>query len=384
MLYATSFDGNIHSIHPSTGATTALTNVTTPDIKHYYDLVELNGSIFTVGFINTNQAQYTIHRFDPTSNGGLTATQISNTAVTANPSPLFVQDGQLYGYNGVNQLVSINTTTGAITTVQTISEIQNPGDASYGANATVTGNVLTNDTGAQTVTTIQDINGNPVTVTTSGVTVETAFGELSIRSDGSYTYTLNNSTEQVDNLSTNETANDRFVYTTTNTSNTSAQAVLTVHINGADELKVIENSIEGDGLNNILIGGTENDSIIGGGGNDTLTGGRGVDFFVWKDGNEGTTTTPAVDTITDFSVGSQGDILHLVDLLPSTANSSNLDEYLSFNSSDGTTTIDVSTTANGEAVQQIVLDDVDLTVIYGTSDTTSLINNLTNDGNLIT
>ena len=61
----------------------------------------------------------------------------------------------------------------------------------------------------------------------------------------------------------------------------------------------------------------------------------------------------------DFHVGEQGDVLNLSDPLPESASGS-LDQYLSFEANDGSTTIGVSTTAGGPVVQQIVLQDVDL------------------------
>ncbi|WP_281646398.1 LamG-like jellyroll fold domain-containing protein [Parendozoicomonas sp. Alg238-R29] len=379
MLYATSFDGNIHSIHPTTGATTALTNTPGSGPSYYYDLVELDGSLFTVGYTFN---EWFVHRVDIDGDGNVTIVPLTQTALTDNPSPLLVQDGQLYGFNGINELVAIDKTNGTVSSVSNVSELSFPNDtADYLSHSTLEGNVLTNDIGAQSVTSILDINGNAVTVTSGGVDVETAHGVLNIRSNGSYTYTLNNQAEQVDNLAQGETANDRFVYTTTSGSAT-AQAVLTVNINGADELVTVENTIEGSSQNNILTGTIENDSITGGSGDDTLTGGRGIDFFVWEDGDQGTSSTPAVDTVTDFAVGTQGDVLDLADLLPDGA-SGNLDQYLSFTTTDGSTTIGVSTTAGGPVVQNIVLQDVDLAANYGTTDTTALINNLTNDGNLM-
>jgi Ca2+-binding RTX toxin-like protein len=56
----------------------------------------------------------------------------------------------------------------------------------------------------------------------------------------------------------------------------------------------------GDG-NDTVSGGAGNDSITGGAGADNLTGGAGVDTFVVADGNS---TSTKMDTITDFTVGS--------------------------------------------------------------------------------
>ena len=144
----------------------------------------------------------------------------------------------------------------------------------------------------------------------------------------------------------------------------------------------IDSTLRGTAENNTITGTDGHDEIIGGGGNDTMTGGDNSDFFVWRAEDVGIDGSPAIDTITDFSTLRNGDVLDLRDLLPDDA-SDHLSDYLSFSVADGDTTIDISTEAGGPVVQQIVLQDVDLSATYGTIDTTTLINNLTDNGNMI-
>ncbi|MCL6268388.1 VCBS domain-containing protein [Sansalvadorimonas sp. 2012CJ34-2] len=146
----------------------------------------------------------------------------------------------------------------------------------------------------------------------------------------------------------------------------------------------IDQTVIGDSANNTLTGNTTDDEIIGGGGNDILTGGGGIDVFTLNASDVGTTTAPAVDRVMDFALGMQGDVLNIADLIPNTVSADNLDQYLSFNFENGSTTIGISSSANGEAVQQIVLQNVDLSAALGTADTSVLINNLTDNGNLMT
>ena len=60
-------------------------------------------------------------------------------------------------------------------------------------------------------------------------------------------------------------------------------------------------TLTGSSGNDTVSGGTGNDSITGGAGADNLTGGAGVDTFVIADGDS---TSTKMDTITDFTVGS--------------------------------------------------------------------------------
>ena len=149
----------------------------------------------------------------------------------------------------------------------------------------------------------------------------------------------------------------------------------------------VDNTESGTDGSDTLIGSSDEfldiDEIIGGAGNDILTGGTGTDFFVWRADDVGDAATPAIDTITDFQTGPQGDILDLRDLLPDSA-SNILDEFLSFSFAGGDTTISASLSAGGPAVQNIVLENVDLSSLYGTTDATQLTNQLTDDGNLLT
>ena len=77
-------------------------------------------------------------------------------------------------------------------------------------------------------------------------------------------------------------------------------------------------AINGGAGNDIIFGQEGNDTISGGAGNDTMSGGTGANTFVWHLGDQGTTSLPAADVITDFKlapVANGGDTLNLQDLL---------------------------------------------------------------------
>ncbi|MCX4026481.1 type I secretion C-terminal target domain-containing protein [Endozoicomonas sp. SM1973] len=140
--------------------------------------------------------------------------------------------------------------------------------------------------------------------------------------------------------------------------------------------------ISGLGGNDILSGGGSDDLIIGGSGTDTMTGGTGADTFDWNVNDQGTVASPTTDTIMDFNIA-ENDVLHLQDLLVGETQGT-LDQFLTVSASGGDTTIDVAHTGNGQVTQKIVLDNVDLTTHYGTSNSSTIISNLISDGSLIT
>ena len=77
--------------------------------------------------------------------------------------------------------------------------------------------------------------------------------------------------------------------------------------------------------NDTLEGGIGRDRLNGGAGNDTLTGGGSIDRFIFNTNEEFQTEDVGIDTITDFSQQTQGDIILL-----------DLDTFTAINSQSGT------------------------------------------------
>ena len=170
---------------------------------------------------------------------------------------------------------------------------------------------------------------------------------------------------------------------------------------GTDTLNSIENLI-GSGLNdtlignnsaNLLFGGAGSDTLVGNGGDDiligglgadTMTGGSGIDTFLWQKGGLG----GGVDHITDFNVDTAGvnsDILDLSQLLSGVGtNPSVLQDYLDFAFLGSTTTISIRTVAAGPVEQQVMLDNVNLSTLYSSSDEATVIMNMLDDNALKT
>ncbi|HEY0907230.1 MAG TPA: type I secretion C-terminal target domain-containing protein, partial [Methylophilus sp.] len=142
----------------------------------------------------------------------------------------------------------------------------------------------------------------------------------------------------------------------------------------------------GDG-NDTLNGGAGTDILIGGAGNDTLTGGADGDVFRWEKGDQGTAGSPAVDTVTDFSLSA--DVIDLRSLLQGES-LANLSNYVRVTvDGSGNTILHISSTGGfsggynaGAEDQTIVLQGVNLQTAYGTTDSAQILTNLVSSGNL--
>ncbi|MGP1717849.1 MAG: retention module-containing protein [Methylophilus sp.] len=138
----------------------------------------------------------------------------------------------------------------------------------------------------------------------------------------------------------------------------------------------------GDG-NDKLDGGAGNDILIGGAGDDTLIGGDGRDIFRWEKGDQGTSTTPAVDTINDFKLAD--DVIDLRSLLQG-EHLGNLSNFIRVTVVNGNTILHISSTGglnNGVGEDQtIVLQGVNLETAYGTNDSAVILAKFVESGHL--
>jgi hypothetical protein len=137
----------------------------------------------------------------------------------------------------------------------------------------------------------------------------------------------------------------------------------------AYDAPAVDHQMSGGIANDVLVAGGGNDLLAGGQGSDTLTGGLGADTFKWLLEDQGTTEIPAADTISDFGAGGT-DRLDLRDLLVGEhdgtgSDANNLENYLHFETSGGTTTVNVSTTGAVGAShdQEIVMQGVDMSAL---------------------
>ncbi|WP_447918950.1 retention module-containing protein [Achromobacter aegrifaciens] len=183
------------------------------------------------------------------------------------------------------------------------------------------------------------------------------------------TYTLTMKVDYSDVHLDGATANGSYTIQTADGHNDSANVSVTYqegnHLVGTNNGEIL---LAGSG-NDTLDGGKGNDILIGGKGNDTLIGGEGSDIFRWELNDQGTTGSPAVDRIKDFSMAKPadgGDILDLKDLLVGEKDG-NLSQYLNFKqdpANSNNTVLEINTQGklgSQGADQKIVLENVDLT-----------------------
>ncbi|WP_438958836.1 retention module-containing protein [Porticoccus sp.] len=107
-------------------------------------------------------------------------------------------------------------------------------------NISTEGNVITGESSGDVADTDEDgdslvvvgVNGSDANV---GNTIDGTYGTLTLNSDGSYTYELNNNLTEVQGLSEGDTLEDAFAYTVSDTYNAEQNATLTITINGTDD-----------------------------------------------------------------------------------------------------------------------------------------------------
>lgn len=153
-----------------------------------------------------------------TDNGGLTSTtQITITIQGANDSPVAIDDSG------------------------TALEAGGVANGTLGSDAS--GNVLTNDTdvdASDTKTVTGVASGIQSSASGSvGVIVAGSFGSITLNSDGTYSYVIDNSSAAVQALKSGDTLLDVFTYTVTDTDLLSSSAQISITLQGANDAPVI-------------------------------------------------------------------------------------------------------------------------------------------------
>jgi VCBS repeat-containing protein len=153
------------------------------------------------------------------TDGTVTYTNNGDTAAT-DSFQYTIKDSAGTTSNAATVSITVNGPLAANNDTATIAEDATPN--------TVTGNVLTNDTGGSGTTTVSAVNGSAASV---GADVPGTFGTFHINSNGAFTYTLDNTNTTVNALAAGQTLTDSMGYTATAGGQTS-NATLNVTIDG--------------------------------------------------------------------------------------------------------------------------------------------------------
>ncbi|MFO0013051.1 MAG: DUF4347 domain-containing protein, partial [Planctomycetota bacterium] len=227
-----------------------------------------NSSVLFQVSSNGGTSYTTLYTFDRTTNttSGTLTTDITSY-ISSNMRFRFAvgtsNAGNFYVFADDFQIsYNVNTSPTAVADTATAVEAGGVNNATAGTNPT--GNVLTNDTDAdsgdtKTITgvavgTVGSASGNV------GTSVTGAYGSINIAANGSYTYTVNNSNATVQALRTTaNTLTDTFTYTMRDTLGLNSTTQITVTIQGANDapnditgtLSIAENSSNGTSVGTV-------------------------------------------------------------------------------------------------------------------------------------
>jgi Ca2+-binding RTX toxin-like protein len=294
---------------------------------------------------------------------------VSGSTITINPTKDFTYNSSyslyLYGVQDIagNTIVSTSenfTTTNTVTTASAYYVLsKTPDNLTYSGSADFTG------IGNKNANTIQGGIGNDKLNGLAGA-------DRLIGKAGDDTYTIDNTGDVV-----TENSNEGTDIVWVTIAKAGGVYTLTTNVENGYLLNKVAYSLNGNGLDNILVGnasanvlngGTADDSIYGKLGKDTLIGGAGADGFYF----DTKISSSNIDTINDFQSGQGGDHIHLDSLIFTSLSSTgygadnfvvgakalDTNDYLIFNPVTHTLSYDADGSGAGKAVAFVVLTGV--------------------------
>ena len=198
-------------------------------------LAQLNALGSTPVTIDTGEGTLVLTGYDPAS-GVVSYTYDPKVLTHTGSAPItdsigiVVTDANGVSTNGSLDIAITDSKPVAVDDGNSITEDATPN--------TVSGNVLTDSKTGDTVG--ADVNATPITP----VTVALTYGSLVLKSDGSYTYTLNNADPAVNKLNNGQTLTDSYTYILTDGDGSSTTAKLTITINGTNDRPVAKADVE--------------------------------------------------------------------------------------------------------------------------------------------
>ncbi|WNV09235.1 VCBS domain-containing protein [Tardiphaga sp. 709] len=194
------------------------------------------------------------------------ASTSENPSTTDRSFQITVNDGHDNSNTGtaVVHVIAVNDAPLAVNDTGAATEKGGVANGTGGSNAT--GNVLSNDTDAETPSASLIVSavrtgteaGSGASGTVGSSLLGT-YGTLTLNANGSYTYVLNDNNGTVQALNVGGTLTDTFTYTVKDPSNLTDTAQLVITINGTNDVAVISGTItssviEAGGVNNAVTG----------------------------------------------------------------------------------------------------------------------------------
>ena len=251
-LFAANYDGTIYRIN-GTDPLTATDIGQIPDGGILSDIAWHDGALYTQAYVGSPKS-YTFTRIDvdgDSINSHVLPNAFKAGAFQGEPGAVHALaslDGELLAIpwdSRAPHVLKVDTETGLVEEKRVSTGILTPENATA-VEQLYEGNVLTNDTGATAVTAVALPDGTTRTVDNGGVTLQGTYGTLTIRDDGTYIYNIDNSLEATDSLVAGETGNDRFIYTAVDTNDVESKSILTVYVNGANEVQTADGPVFSD------------------------------------------------------------------------------------------------------------------------------------------
>ena len=207
----------------------------------------VSGTFFVGALYEGNNSDNTVFLGDTTTPASKTRVALQNNFDPSNPSTFLASqfNGMLRAHSGaIPQQVTING--GEVVTdinfgnyIQNAPPVGNDDAVTTDENSSTSGNVLTNDTDANSDTlSVIEVNGSTASVS-SQITL-TFGGLLTLNSDGTFTYNPNG---QFESLPAGATATESFTYKVSDNNGGTDTATATITINGINDAPVVDNAI---------------------------------------------------------------------------------------------------------------------------------------------
>ena len=201
-----------------------------------------------------------------------------------------------------------------------------------------------------------------------------SFGTGSIEENGHWSYQVDIEHSEISNLDSNTLLYDTFVVATAD----GTEQTIIIPISNTPETITTASINEYRSETLAIIEVSDKDDVLALNTNQENT--ANSDLYIWNASNDESNATQSTDSIAPFTLGSDGDLLQLNDLLLESQAEDQLDQFLHFSSDGQDTTIEINTNQDTSDHHSLVLNNMDLTTTGNTDG--EIIHQLIQQGNL--